>query len=293
MIQSTDSERAEFEALAVAEVFPISRCFDDDSLYEYTVTQRKWEDWQAARRAPSVPETIEQRAKKLKGLQVLIGATSGVPEAIELARSRFTEAYGRSPLHDDLAYACLLIDAYGGAPAAPVPQGLREAAQAVVERWDTPLWKDVPATTFYIANLRAALAAAHQPPDAFQTEGGLKSEIRTTKTVPQWYVGGVMTGNRVALEFESQENAETWFEKFCDDYDASATQSIDAEIKVSQNHFNESPVQMPEPVAEVIYLRGEMAAVFVDDVAPDAGTTLYTDQQVRQLLSNHGIKANK
>ncbi len=46
------------------------------------------------------------------------------------------------------------------APAVPVPQGLREAAQAVVERWDTPLWKDVPATTVYIADLRAALAAA-------------------------------------------------------------------------------------------------------------------------------------
>lgn len=121
---------------------------------------------QAARRAPAVPETIEQRAKKLKGLQVLIGATAGVPEAIELARSRFTEAYGRSPLHDDLAYACLLIDAYGGAPAVPVPQGLREAAQAVVERWDTPLWKDVPATAGYIANLRAALAAAPQPQEA-------------------------------------------------------------------------------------------------------------------------------
>ena len=52
------------------------------------------------------------------------------------------------------------------APAAPVPQGLREAAQAVVERWDTPLWKDVPATAVYIADLRAALAAAPHPPEA-------------------------------------------------------------------------------------------------------------------------------
>lgn len=52
------------------------------------------------------------------------------------------------------------------AQAAPVTQGLREAAQAVVERWDTPLWKDVPATTVYIADLRAALAAAPQPPEA-------------------------------------------------------------------------------------------------------------------------------
>ena len=33
------------------------------------------------------------------------------------------------------------------------------AAQAVVDRWDTPLWKDVPATAEYIGRLRAALAA--------------------------------------------------------------------------------------------------------------------------------------
>jgi len=35
---------------------------------------------------------------------------------------------------------------------------LREAAQAVVDRWDTPLWKDVPATAVFINELRAALA---------------------------------------------------------------------------------------------------------------------------------------
>lgn len=34
---------------------------------------------------------------------------------------------------------------------------LREAAQAVITRWDTPLWKDVPATAIYIDALRAAL----------------------------------------------------------------------------------------------------------------------------------------
>ena len=33
------------------------------------------------------------------------------------------------------------------------------AAQAVVDHWDTPLWKDVPATAEYIGRLRAALAA--------------------------------------------------------------------------------------------------------------------------------------
>ena len=36
---------------------------------------------------------------------------------------------------------------------------LRTAAQAVVDRWDTPLWKDVPSTAEYIGRLRAALAA--------------------------------------------------------------------------------------------------------------------------------------
>ncbi len=36
---------------------------------------------------------------------------------------------------------------------------LRQAAQAVIERWDSPLWKYVPATAVYIADLRTALAA--------------------------------------------------------------------------------------------------------------------------------------
>lgn len=36
---------------------------------------------------------------------------------------------------------------------------LRAAAQAVVDRWDTPNWKDAPATAEFINALRAALAA--------------------------------------------------------------------------------------------------------------------------------------
>lgn len=34
---------------------------------------------------------------------------------------------------------------------------LEQAAQAVIDRWDTPLWKDVPATAEYINKLREAL----------------------------------------------------------------------------------------------------------------------------------------
>lgn len=35
---------------------------------------------------------------------------------------------------------------------------LRDAAQAVIDRWDTPLWKAAPATAVFIADLRNALA---------------------------------------------------------------------------------------------------------------------------------------
>jgi hypothetical protein len=54
---------------------------------------------------------------------------------------------------------------------------LRTAAQAVVDRWDTPLWKDVPATAEYIGRLRAALAAGQAAPATQQDPAG-------------WYVTG-------------------------------------------------------------------------------------------------------
>lgn len=49
---------------------------------------------------------------------------------------------------------CAKGDAYLMA-AAP---DLLAAAIAVIDRWDTPLWKDVPATANYINVLRAAVA---------------------------------------------------------------------------------------------------------------------------------------
>lgn len=36
------------------------------------------------------------------------------------------------------------------------------AARAVVERWDTPLWKDAPATAGFINRLRAALSSENE-----------------------------------------------------------------------------------------------------------------------------------
>lgn len=43
-------------------------------------------------------------------------------------------------------------------PAPAIHEGeLRAAAQAVVDRWDSPLWSDLPHTGEYIARLRKAL----------------------------------------------------------------------------------------------------------------------------------------
>jgi hypothetical protein len=41
---------------------------------------------------------------------------------------------------------------------------LRKAAQALVDRWDTPLWKDAPHTGVFIDALRGALAQSEQEP---------------------------------------------------------------------------------------------------------------------------------
>ena len=39
---------------------------------------------------------------------------------------------------------------------------LLDAAIAVIERWDSPLWKDLPATAEYIGRLRQAVARAQR-----------------------------------------------------------------------------------------------------------------------------------
>jgi len=54
---------------------------------------------------------------------------------------------------------------------------LRAAAQAVIDRWDTPAWKDVPATGHYINALRTALAAEQPEPVAWRDH--VEQRIRT------------------------------------------------------------------------------------------------------------------
>ena len=66
---------------------------------------------------------------------------------------------------------------------------LRTAAQAVVDRWDTPLWKDVPATAEYIGRLRAALAAGQAT--AAQQGVGITAGMEPAATVRTLGVVGV------------------------------------------------------------------------------------------------------
>lgn len=55
---------------------------------------------------------------------------------------------------------------------------LKNAAQAVVQRWDTPLWKDAPATATFINSLRAALGGEAST-QALRVPAGWKIERDT------------------------------------------------------------------------------------------------------------------
>ena len=74
---------------------------------------------------------------------------------------------------------------------------LREAAQALVDRWDTPLWKDAPHTGQYIDALRAALAQPERKP---LPESEVKEMYRGMFCVPlgkrlthhDWFQAGVL-----------------------------------------------------------------------------------------------------
>ncbi|WAP69059.1 hypothetical protein [Jiella pelagia] len=48
------------------------------------------------------------------------------------------------------------------AQEAALVDGLVEKVQAVIDRWETPLWKDVPATAGYIYEMRDALAQVNK-----------------------------------------------------------------------------------------------------------------------------------
>lgn len=61
-----------------------------------------------------------------------------------------------------------------------IESNLRKAAQALVDRWDTPLWKDVPHTGVFIDALRAALAEPEPCADEFDCDHMPWCRIRKT-----------------------------------------------------------------------------------------------------------------
>ena len=68
------------------------------------------------------------------------------------------------------------------------------AAQAVVDRWDTPLWKDVPATAEYIGRLRAALAAGQATAAQAGEYPALVCDYCGALTPDPWHSSGMLHG---------------------------------------------------------------------------------------------------
>jgi len=60
---------------------------------------------------------------------------------------------------------------------------LLEAAKAVIARWDTPLWRDAPATAVFINELRAAVASMESQPTTWAPHG-LDAATRAQPTKP-------------------------------------------------------------------------------------------------------------
>jgi len=72
-------------------------------------------------------------------------------------------------------------------------QGLKHAAQAVVDRWETPLWKDAEPTASVIYRLRDALAPTPEEPTI--------AKSATVEPAPEWRELGpdevIHTGDQV------------------------------------------------------------------------------------------------
>lgn len=91
--------------------------------------------------AQPAPETEGRRNKTLEERLAELP-----PERRERIEARTAELIAETPKSQPTADDCLIAE-------------LHAAAIEVVERWEMPLWKDVPATAVYIARLRNAVQA--------------------------------------------------------------------------------------------------------------------------------------
>lgn len=273
MTHHTDAERAEFEACAVAEVFPISRCFDDDSLYEYTVTQRKWEDWQAARQAPAAPVPQGWRDGVL-----------AVANMLKKKADAFADAHG----YDDM----------GG-----LSFGQGSHADAKLEHHSNLLELE--------EEVRAMLAAAQKPPEAAPINVWQQA---VDNALVNAHLG--VAGEVTAEEAEKMLNdLICWNIEVATDPLTNGGKVLVSADSISANKPPKAaPVQLPEhttpehskpmfgaaPKVDPIawYVTGCSTMLDEHDAKAEAkrcgGTAqavpLYTEQQLRALLANHGIK---
>jgi len=83
---------------------------------------------------------------------------------------------------------------------------LIEAAQALVDRWDGPLWKDAEHTRAYIARLRRALDEPVEPSqdvEAFiKSAAVLEYDSVFTDDLRDWMAGHVRVKIPIAMEME-------------------------------------------------------------------------------------------
>jgi hypothetical protein len=116
-----------------------------------------------------VNKCVQAKTASLKGeLEVARAWLHEADAADKQLRKELAELREAKPSQEPVGYTSLdWIDLKGNGTIVKKPSGkwthpvyaapqdkLRKAAQAVVDRWDTPLWKDVPATAEYINTLR-------------------------------------------------------------------------------------------------------------------------------------------
>ena len=110
---------------------------------------------------------------------------------------------------------------------------LRTAAQAVVDRWDTPLWKDVPATAEYIGRLRAALAAGQATAAKAQPaapQGVAYAALPDERAAFEaWYIAQVRSKTSTTNDWSDDEIRGAWLSRPSEEYRSSfAGQSWEA-----------------------------------------------------------------
>lgn len=258
MTHHTDTDRAEFEAIVSDDgKWPKAIERHSDGSYRLMATAEGWMWWQAARRAPAVPVPQERLRVNPKA--------EPVPKYV----------YGeKEALLEVVALSVALEEAKKLIAASPVPQGWKPAPMEPTPEQLLKVYKQTGVSRKELADLwTAALAAAPQPPEA-----PLAPSIAVTPEM-------VEAANEAYCPFGDMELA-LWAAL------AAAPQPPEQGHTTFQTQGGE-PVQLPEPVGvlRVFDEPHEGAGVACTEATINATNlshgwhTLYTEQQVRQLLA--------